>query len=324
MYPETRLRRLRNNAILRNSLTECNLHLHELILPLFVHEKTENHEISAMPGHARLSLSGLCYDVEKMLAGGVNKFILFGIPDAKDEIGSPAWAEDGIIQKSIRLLKQKFGKDIFLLADLCLCEYTNHGHCGVLVDNDRVDNDETLKLLVKTALSYAECGIDCIAPSGMMDGVILCLRRELDKKNYQEISLMAYSAKFSSAFYGPFREACDSAPSFGDRKSYQMNPANAREALRELQEDVAEGADIIMVKPALPYLDIIRQAADNFLVPVCAYNVSGEYSMIKAASGRGWLDEKGAALESLLSIRRAGAGLIISYWVRDILQGGWL
>jgi porphobilinogen synthase len=246
--------------------------------------------------------------------------ILFGIPSGKDDEGSGAWIEDGIVQQALRALRSRF-PELLLLTDVCLCEYTAHGHCGVL-DGDEVDNDATLELLARTAVSHVEAGADAVCPSDMMDGRVGAIRRALDDSGFEQTPIVAYSAKYASAFYGPFRDAADSAPAFGDRRGYQMNPANVREALRECELDLAEGADVIMVKPALPYLDVIRAVRERFQVPVAAYNVSGEYGMIKAAAVRGWLDEKQAALESLTAIKRAGADILITYWARELAS--WL
>jgi len=246
--------------------------------------------------------------------------ILFGIPAEKDDEGSGAWIEDGIVQRALLELRPRY-PELLLLTDVCLCEYTSHGHCGVL-DGEHVDNDVTLELLARTAVSHVEAGADAVCPSDMMDGRVGAIRRALDESGFEHTPIVAYSAKYASAFYGPFREAADSAPSFGDRRGYQMDPANVREALRECELDLAEGADVIMVKPALPYLDVIRAVRDRFQVPVAAYNVSGEYGMIKAAAARGWLDERQAALESLTAIKRAGADVIVTYWARDLAS--WL
>jgi porphobilinogen synthase len=308
------------NSILRESLSEHKVERRHLILPLFIHEQQGNAEIPSMPGHCRMDFESLLKDVEFHLANGINKFMLFGIPDKKDEHGTEAWREDGVIQKATRLLKKTFGESVYLIGDLCLCEYTSHGHCGLLDCNGNVKNDETLQLLLKTALSYAHSEMDCIAPSGMMDGIVGSLRPFLDEAGFSHLPVMGYSVKFKSAFYGPFRDACDSAPSSGDRAGYQMQTANAREAMQEAKTDWEEGADILMVKPALPYLDIVKSVRESFSNPLAVYNVSGEYSMVKAAGANGWLDEKATALESLLCMKRAGADLIITYWARDLLQ----
>ncbi|PCJ17195.1 MAG: porphobilinogen synthase [Candidatus Cloacimonadota bacterium] len=321
MFPQVRLRRLRENHILRESITENKLSINDLILPLFIHEEKGTHEILSMPSHYRLDIETMLKDVEKLIKGGVKKFILFGIPKEKDALASGASAIDGIVQQAIIALKKNFGNNIYVLADLCFCEYTSHGHCGVL-ENSVVLNDETLNMSQKLALSYADAGVDMIAPSGMMDGIVSSLRSALDVNNYSSIPIMGYSAKYSSAFYGPFRDAAGSAPESGNRKGYQMNPANRLEAMREVDLDVAEGVDILMVKPALSYLDIIRDIKNKYDLPLACYNVSGEYSIIKAAAQKGWIDEQAVALESLLSMKRAGADLILSYWARDFVSWG--
>jgi porphobilinogen synthase len=282
-------------------------------MPLFVGPETEPNE--ALPAMGRWSVDELGAEVERLVASGVSAVILFGIPDEKDEEGSGAWDEDGVIQRALRSLRPRF-PELVLLTDVCLCEYTAHGHCGVIRDGE-IDNDETLELLVRAAVSHVEAGADAVCPSDMMDGRVAAIREALP-----EAPIVAYSAKYASSFYGPFREAADSAPAFGDRRSYQMDPANVREALRECELDVAEGADVIMIKPALPYLDVIRAARERFDPPLAAYNVSGEYAMVKAAAARGWLDERQAALESLTAIKRAGADLVVSYWTKDLAT--WL
>jgi porphobilinogen synthase len=282
-------------------------------MPLFVGPETEPNE--ALPAMGRWSVDELGAEVERLVASGVSAVILFGIPDEKDEEGSGAWDEDGVIQRALRSLRPRF-PELVLLTDVCLCEYTAHGHCGVIRDGE-IDNDETLELLVRAAVSHVEAGADAVCPSDMMDGRVAAIREALP-----EAPIVAYSAKYASSFYGPFREAADSAPAFGDRRSYQMDPANVREALRECELDVAEGADVIMIKPALPYLDVIRAARERFGPPLAAYNVSGEYAMVKAAAARGWLDERQAALESLTAIKRAGADLVVSYWTKDLAT--WL
>jgi porphobilinogen synthase len=282
-------------------------------MPLFVGPRSESNE--ALPAMGRWSVEEVGEEVDRLFGAGVGAVILFGIPDEKDEEGSGAWDDDGVIQRALRELRPRF-PELVLLTDVCLCEYTDHGHCGVIVDGE-VDNDATLDLLVRTAASHVDAGADAVCPSDMMDGRVAAIREALP-----ETPIVAYSAKYASAFYGPFREAADSAPSFGDRRGYQMDPANVREALRECELDVAEGADVIMVKPALPYLDVIRAARDRFDVPLAAYNVSGEYAMVKAAAARGWLDEQTAALESLTAIKRAGADIVVSYWAKDLAS--WL
>jgi len=315
-FPTTRLRRLRRTPALREMFRETRLCVSDFIYPLFIVEgENVRNEISSMPGQYQLSVDQAVRECEELQRLGIKSIILFGIPNEKDEAGSGAYAGDGIIQKALRAIREQF-KDLVVITDVCLCEYTSHGHCGVIENND-VDNDHTLELLVKEAVSHAECGADIIAPSDMMDGRVGAIRRALDEKGFAQIPIMAYSAKYSSAFYGPFREAAESAPQFGDRKSYQMDPGNSDEAMREIALDVQEGADIVMVKPALSYLDVIRQTKETFGLPVAAYNVSGEYSMIKAAAERGWLDGEKVMLETLTSIKRAGADVIITYFAKD-------
>jgi porphobilinogen synthase len=312
-FPVTRLRRLRRTGALRSLVRETRLELDDFVMPLFVGPRSESNE--ALPAMGRWSVEEVGEEVDRLFGAGVRAVIRFGIPDEKDEEGSGAWDDDGVIQRALRDLRPRF-PELVLLTDVCLCEYTDHGHCGVIVDGE-VDNDATLDLLARTAASHVDAGADAVCPSDMMDGRVAAIREALP-----ETPIVAYSAKYASAFYGPFREAADSAPSFGDRRGYQMDPANVREALRECELDVAEGADVIMVKPALPYLDVIRAARDRFDVPLAAYNVSGEYAMVKAAAARGWLDEQTAALESLTAIKRAGADIIVSYWAKDLAS--WL
>ena len=314
------LRRLRYNPILRDTIQENQINISDLVLPLFIHEKNQSQPISSMPGHSRLSLEDLKFDTEKNLKQGINKVLLFGIVEDKDSVGTAAWDSNGIVQKSIETLRESFGQDIYVIADLCFCEYTSHGHCGP-IKNNTVDNEETLKNSRDVVLSYAQSGVDMVAPSGMMDRIIRTLRSALNEGGYPNLPIMGYSAKYSSAFYGPFRDAAGSAPSFGDRRSYQMNPANLREAIREVELDIEEGADIVMVKPALAYLDVVWEIRRKWNHPVAAYNVSGEYSMVKATAERGWIDEQSVAIESLLCMKRAGCDLIISYWARDM--AGW-
>jgi porphobilinogen synthase len=317
-FPVTRLRRFRRTASLRGLVRETQLSLDQFVTPLFVAPEPLANE--ALPGMARFDIAGLLHEAESLVESGVRALILFGVPEVKDEEATGAWEEDGIVQLALRALKPRF-PELVLLTDVCLCEYTSHGHCGVVVDG-QVDNDRSLELLARTAVSHVEAGADVVAPSDMMDGRVGAIRESLDDHGFETTPILAYSAKYASAFYGPFREAADSAPSFGDRRGYQMDPANVREALRECEIDLAEGADAIMIKPALPYLDVIRAARDAFQAPLAAYNVSGEYAMIKAAAQAGWLDERTAALESLTAIKRAGADLILSYWTRDL--PGWL
>jgi porphobilinogen synthase len=269
---------------------------------------------------ARYSVEAVVREVEELVRLGVQAVILFGIPEEKDEQATGAWEDDGIVQQALRALRPRY-PELVLMTDVCLCEYTSHGHCGVIVDGE-VHNDQSLELLARTAVSHVEAGADVVAPSDMMDGRVGVIREALDDRSYETTPILAYSAKYASAFYGPFREAADSAPSFGDRRGYQMDPANVREALRETELDIEEGADAIMIKPALPYLDVIRAVREAFDVPIAAYNVSGEYAMVKAAAQAGWMDEHAAALESLTAIKRAGADLIVSYWTKDLAQ--WL
>jgi porphobilinogen synthase len=312
-FPVTRLRRLRRTGALRSLVRETRLDLDDFVMPLFVGPQTEPND--ALPAMGRWSVDEVGEEVDRLVAAGVRAVILFGIPDEKDEEGSGAWDDDGVIQQALRSLRPRF-PELVLLTDVCLCEYTDHGHCGVLRE-DEVDNDATLDLLARTAVSHVEAGADAVCPSDMMDGRVVAIREELP-----ETPIVAYSAKYASAFYGPFREAADSAPSFGDRRGYQMDPANVREALRDCELDVAEGADVIMVKPALPYLDVIRAARERFDLPLAAYNVSGEYAMVRSAAANGWLDEQVAAIESLTAIKRAGADIVVSYWTKDLAS--WL
>ncbi len=302
-------------------IAETHLTADDLIMPLFVRPgEKERREITSMPGNYQLSPDELVKEVVALKEAGIRATILFGIPETKDPEGTSGYAEDGIVQQAIRSIKEKVD-DFVVITDVCLCEYTSHGHCGILSDQT-VDNDATIEVLAKMALSHAKAGADMVAPSDMMDGRVLRIRERLDAAGFSNVPIMAYSAKYASAFYGPFRDAAESPPKFGDRKSYQMDMANSDEALREVQLDIAEGADIVMVKPALPYLDIIRRVKEEFGYPVAAYCVSGEFSMIKAAAEKGWLVEKAAALEMLMSIKRAGADLILTYWAKD--AAGWL
>ncbi len=313
-------RRLRTNEVIRSMVRETVIHKEELIYPLFVVEgEGIKEEIPSMPDNYRFSIDKLMEEIKEIYELGIKGVLIFGIPDHKDELGTSAYCEGNIVAKAISEIK-KYYPDMYVVADVCLCEYTNHGHCG-FIENGYVNNDKTLPLLAKAAVSYAEAGADMIAPSDMMDGRIGYIRKALDDAGFVNTVLMSYSAKYCSAFYGPFRDAADSAPKFGDRKTYQMDPANGREALKEILADIDEGADIIMVKPALPYLDVIKTARENVNVPVCAYNVSGEYSMIKAADKMGWLDGKKAAMESLVSIKRAGADIIITYFAKEFAKG---
>jgi porphobilinogen synthase len=312
-FPVTRLRRLRRTPGLRSLVRETRLHLDDFVMPLFVGPEARAND--ELPGLGRHSVETVVGEVAELTSLGVSAVILFGIPDEKDEEGSGAYDEDGVVQRAFRELRDRF-PELVLIGDVCLCEYTSHGHCGVL-DGDEVDNDATLDLLVRTAVSHVEAGADVVAPSDMMDGRVAAIREALP-----ETPILAYAAKYASAFYGPFREAAESTPSFGDRRGYQMDPPNVREALRECELDVAEGADAIMVKPALPYLDVIRAARERFELPLAAYNVSGEYAMLKAAAAKGLVDERLAALESLTAIKRAGADFVISYWAKEV--AAWL
>jgi len=321
-FPVTRLRRLRRTGALRGLVRETRLDPGDLILPLFVtHGRDGREPVAAMPGVERLTIEHATEAAAEAHALGIPAVMLFGIPADKDEDGSAAWDDEGVVQLAIRAIKDAC-PELLAIPDLCLCEYTSHGHCGVLREDGQVDNDATLPLLARTAVSHARAGADLIAPSDMMDGRVGAIRAELDDAGFAELPILAYSAKFASAFYGPFREAAGSTPSHGDRRGYQLDPANAEEALREVRLDVAEGADLVMVKPALPYLDVIRRVKDATGMPVVAYNVSGEYAMVKAAAAAGALDERTAVLEALTSIRRAGADLVITYHAKDAAR--WL
>jgi porphobilinogen synthase len=315
-FPEIRLRRLRSTESMRNLVRETHLQPAQFVLPLFVCEgEGVRREISSMPGNAQMSVDRIVDECREIHSLGIGGVILFGIPDQKDEIASGGSAENGIVQRAIRAIKREVPR-LLVLTDVCNCEYTSHGHCGKVVDGD-VDNDATLEWLAAAAVSHARAGADIVAPSDMMDGRVGAIRKALDRDGYSKIPILAYAAKFSSAFYGPFREAAESAPQFGDRRSYQMDPANAREAMREIELDIEEGADMIMVKPAMPYLDLIRTAHDRFDVPIAAYQVSGEFSMIMAAVRNGWLDYERTMMETLISIRRAGAQIILTYFAKD-------
>jgi len=315
-FPTNRLRRLRRTAELREMFRETRLSKTDLIYPLFIVEGSGvKKEISSMPGQFQMSIDNILRECDELRALGITSVLLFGIPAEKDEVGSGAYDDNGIIQKAVREIKRAH-PEMIVVTDVCLCEYTSHGHCGV-VEDGHVHNDKTLELLVREAVSHAEAGADIIAPSDMMDGRIGAIRQALDVKGFSEIPIMAYSAKYSSAFYGPFREAAESAPQFGDRRSYQMDFGNSDEALREIALDIKEGADIVMVKPALSYLDVISRAKSNFNIPIAAYNVSGEFSMVKAAAANGWLDGERVMLEILTSIKRAGADTIITYFAKE-------
>ncbi len=318
-FPQHRARRLRQNRNFRNLVRETHLKLDDLIQPLFVCPGRDiKNPISSMPGNYQLSVDSLIEEVKEIRGLGISAIILFGIPERKDEKASEAYAPDGIVQRAIRAIKETT-RDVLVVTDVCLCEYTSHGHCG-LVEGNEILNDPTLELLSKMALSHAEAGADMVAPSDMMDARVGAIRQTLDDKGFTQIPIMAYSAKFASAFYGPFREAAESPPQFGDRKSYQMDPGNLREALREVALDIDEGADIVMVKPALSYLDIISAVRDAFEVPVAAYSVSGEFAMIKAADRLGWINGHEAMREALLSIKRAGADIILTYYAKELAQ----
>ena len=319
VFPEYRPRRLRKNAAFRSLIRETRLDAGQFIYPLFVMPgKGKRQEIASMPGVFRLSVDQLAKEAKECLGLGVNHLLLFGLPEKKDAMGSGAHAKDGIVQRAIRELKNAV-PEMMIVTDVCLCEFTDHGHCGCIIEN-QIDNDATLEILAKTALSHAQAGADMVAPSDMMDGRVGEIRATLDENNFDHVPIMAYSVKYASAFYGPFREAADCAPQFGDRTSYQMDPANAREALREATLDVEEGTDILMVKPAMAYLDIIKTLKDEFDLPIAAYHVSGEYAMIKAAAAQGWIDEERVMAESLLAIKRAGADIIITYYAKDMAR----
>ncbi|MBA2347460.1 MAG: porphobilinogen synthase [Solirubrobacterales bacterium] len=320
-FPATRLRRLRATPALRGLVRETQLSAGDLVMPYFVHAEPGRLAIGAMPGVERLDVDALVAEAGECLDLGVPAVLLFGLPASKDPEGSGAWAEDGIVQQAIRALKAAH-PELIVIADLCLCEYTDHGHCGLLTAAGAVDNDSSLELLARTAVAQARAGADIIAPSDMMDGRVGAIREALDREGFTDTPVMAYSAKFASAFYGPFREAVDSTPAHGDRRGYQMDPANGDEALREAALDVEEGADILMVKPALPYLDVLWRIKQRSGMPLAAYNVSGEYAMVKAAAAAGHIDERGVVLETLTSIRRAGADIVITYHAKDAAR--WL
>jgi len=315
-YPIHRMRRLRATEPLRRLVRETHLEPSQFILPLFVCPgESVRREIGAMPGNFQLSIDELVKDCAEVASLGIGGVILFGLPESKDELASGAYAEDGIVQRAIRAIKREVPR-LLVITDVCNCEYTSHGHCGKVVNGD-VDNDATLEWLAASAVSHARAGADIVAPSDMMDGRVAAIRKALDTAGFRNTPILSYAAKFASVFYGPFREAAESTPQFGDRRSYQMDPANGREAMREIELDIEEGADIIMVKPALPYLDLIYMAHDRFDVPIAAYQVSGEFSMIVAAARNGWLDRERAMIESLTAIRRAGASIILTYFAKD-------
>ena len=317
-FPASRLRRLRRTGALRSLVRETKLDLADFVYPLFVGPETKANE--ELPALGRFSVDDLSREAEELLGLGLGAVILFGIPEAKDDEGSGAYASDGIVQRALRGLRERY-PDLVLITDVCLCEYTSHGHCGV-IENGEVANDATLELLGRTAVSHAEAGADVVAPSDMMDGRVGALRAALDEAGFAETAIISYAAKYASAFYGPFREAAESTPAFGDRRGYQMDPANVREAIRECEQDLAEGADALMIKPALPNLDVLRAVRERFDLPVAAYNVSGEYAMVKAAAARGWLDERQAATESLTAIKRSGADFVVTYWAKEL--AAWL
>ena len=320
-FPQLRLRRLRRTESLRALFQENRVNIGDLVYPLFVVEgKGFRQEISSIPGVFRFSPDQVAQEAQEIARLGIPAVLLFGIPAHKDEAGSSAYDPEGVVQQAVRTIKHSVPK-LLVITDVCLCEYTSHGHCGVVV-GDQIDNDQTLPLLAKTALSHAEAGADIVAPSDMMDGRVKAIREALDEAKFEHIPILSYAAKYASAFYEPFREAAESAPQFGDRRSYQMDPPNLREALREIEQDINEGADILMIKPALAYLDVIRQARNTFNCPLAAYNVSGEYAMVKAAVRQGWLDEKQIVMEILTAIKRAGADIIITYHAKDVAQ--WL
>lgn len=321
-FPNYRPRRLRANATIRSMVRETSLSPADLIYPLFVKPGTgKRDEVSSMPGVFQLSIDELPREIDELKALGVPAVILFGLPSAKDPAGTEAYDPDGIVQRAIRAIKAH-DPEFYVITDVCMCEYTDHGHCGILDDTGCVINDVTLELLAKEAVTHAEAGADMVAPSDMMDGRVAAIRGALDAEGYQHIPIMAYSVKYASGYYGPFRDAADSAPTFGDRQQYQMDPANAEEGLREAALDIDEGADMVMVKPALAYMDMIRRVKDEFGYPTVAYNVSGEYAMVKAAAANGWIDEKRVVLETLLGFKRAGADLVITYHAKDAAK--WL
>jgi porphobilinogen synthase len=317
-FPATRLRRLRRTGALRSLVRETRVDPADFVYPLFVGPESRANE--ELPALGRFSVDDLPREVEELLGLGLGAVILFGIPEEKDDEGSGAYAADGIVQRALRSLRERY-PDLVLVTDVCLCEYTSHGHCGV-IENGEVANDASVELIARTAVSHVEAGADVVAPSDMMDGRVAAIRAGLDEAGFGDTAIVSYAAKYASAFYGPFREAAESAPSFGDRRGYQLDPANVREALRECELDVAEGADALIVKPALPNLDVIRAARERFDLPVGAYNVSGEYAMVKAAAARGWLDERQAAIESLTAISRAGADFVVTYWAKEL--AAWL
>lgn len=314
-----RTRRLRSSEALRSMVRESHVHVEELIYPIFIQEGNDIcNPVPSMPGIHQYSIDRVSEELDRVVAAGIRSVLLFGIPEHKDEVGSGAYDDNGIVQQAIRYIKKQY-KELVVIADVCLCEYTSHGHCGLVRDGE-VLNDETLPLLAKTAVSYAKAGADIVAPSDMMDKRVEAIRQALDVNGFINLPIMAYSAKFASAYYGPFREAAHSAPGFGDRKTYQMDPANGKEALREVELDLMEGADLIIAKPALAYMDIIKDIATNYNVPIVAYNVSGEYAMVKAAAMQGWIDEKKIVMENMIGLKRAGAKMIITYHALDVAK----
>lgn len=314
-----RTRRLRSSEALRSMVRESHVHVEELIYPIFIQEGNDIcNPVPSMPGIHQYSIDRVSEELDRVVAAGIRSVLLFGIPEHKDEVGSGAYDDNGIVQQAIRYIKKQY-KELVVIADVCLCEYTSHGHCGLVRDGE-VLNDETLPLLAKTAVSYAKAGADIVAPSDMMDKRVEAIRQALDANGFINLPIMAYSAKFASAYYGPFREAAHSAPGFGDRKTYQMDPANGKEALREVELDLMEGADLIIAKPALAYMDIIKDIATNYNVPIVAYNVSGEYAMVKAAAMQGWIDEKKIVMENMIGLKRAGAKMIITYHALDVAK----
>lgn len=320
MFPNVRMRRYRQNGLIRNMVREIHLNKDEYIYPIFVIEGEDiKNPVPSMPGIYQFSLDHLLEEVERTVAAGINAIMLFGIPNHKDAVGSGAYAEDGIVQKAVRLVREHF-PNLIISTDVCLCEYTDHGHCGMICESG-VDNDSTLELLAKVAISHAEAGADILSPSDMMDGRVAYLRNALDEHGFKDVMIMAHCAKFASSFYGPFRDAAESAPQFGDRKAYQMDPASGvKQAMREVELDVLEGTDFIIIKPGLPYLDLIREANAQFDLPIVAYNVSGEYSMVKAAAANGWIDEKAIVMEEMIAFKRAGAKVVITYHAIDIAR----
>jgi len=321
MFPQVRMRRLRSGKI-RDMVRETELSANDLIYPMFVDETIDSTvDVSSMPGVQRLPLDKVVDDAKDAADLGIPALILFGIPEHKDETGTSSYGDEDIVQQAVRAIKEDLGKDMVVMTDVCMCEYTSHGHCGIVnFETEEVLNDPTLDILGKIAVSHAKAGADIVAPSGMMDGMIGAMRTALDEENFKNVPIMSYAAKYSSAFYGPFRDAADSGFQFGDRSEYQMDPANSDEAIREVELDILEGADMVMVKPALPYLDIIYRVKHEFKMPTAAYNVSGEYSMLKAAAEKGWLDENKVMYESLMSIKRAGADMILTYFAKDLAR----